>query len=103
MRGTNGSDRVSCGSISTEVKVTASGAPVTWLAQARDRHPGSRRPYEGTVLSGVSVDPSAGTLDSGQSVVLRVRGSFDGGTELYVVVEANDSPSSLQAVSLKCR
>jgi hypothetical protein len=102
-RGTKGSDRVSCGSISTEFKISADSGAVTWTAQPRDRHPGNRKPYAGSTADGVSVSPSSGSLRDGGSVVVTVRGSFEGGKEFYVVVEPNGEFAGTKAIAFACR
>lgn len=72
-RGTNGTTRVDCSDIDSELKITAFDGTARWSA---------------TSASGVSISPSSGFLDEGASEVVHVGGSYSGGAGFDVVVSA---------------
>ncbi|WP_041255061.1 hypothetical protein [Frankia sp. EAN1pec] len=78
-RGTTGTDRVDCSSIDSELKISAYGGMIRWNAAS---------------ASGVSVSPSSGFLDEGESEVVRVGGSYSDGEGFTVVVSAPNQSGS---------
>jgi hypothetical protein len=103
MRGTNGSQRVSCDAIATEFKLEPNGGRIRWTAQALDRY--TDKPWEpGSVASGVTVTPSSGVLDPGASQVIRISGSFTGpDRKFWVAVSApNRTGHSGSTIEFSC-
>jgi hypothetical protein len=102
-RGTSGSDSVSCSSISSEFKVSPDGGRIRWTALISDHDPDG--PVPGRRPEGVSVEPSSGMLDPGNSQVVRVRGSFDGSDRhFWVKVQApNRTGSGGVTLQFNCR
>lgn len=102
-RGTSGSDSVSCSSISSEFKVSPNGGRIRWTSLISDHDPDG--PVPGRRPEDVSVEPSSGMLDPGDSQVVRVRGSFDGSDRhFWVKVQApNRSGSGGVTVQFNCR
>jgi hypothetical protein len=102
-RGTSGSDRVSCSSIASEFKVSANGGRVRWTTQLADHDPDG--PVPSRTPEGVSVSPGSGTLDQGQSTVVRVRGNFDGRDRKFWVKVAAPNRTGSGGVTLQfnCR
>ncbi|WP_242605661.1 hypothetical protein [Frankia sp. Cppng1_Ct_nod] len=70
-RGTNSTNHVDCASIDSKLKISANAGAIRWKA---------------TSASGVSVTPSSGFLDKGESEVVRIGGSYSGGGGFTVVV-----------------
>jgi hypothetical protein len=77
---TDGTGRISCGSINSEIKVTAQGRS-QWTAVAKQTHVQS----DPAPVRGVTVSPSSGELESGRSATIRVQGSFEGATKVFYV------------------
>ncbi|MCK9932596.1 hypothetical protein MXD62_36580 [Frankia sp. Mgl5] len=78
-RGTSGTARVDCSSIDSELKISAFDGAIRWNAAS---------------ASGVSVSPSSGFLDEGESEVVRIAGSYTGGGGFDVVVSAPNRSGS---------
>ncbi len=72
-RGTSGTERVDCADIDSELKISAHDGSVRWTA---------------TPAAGVSVSPSSGFLDKGESQIVHVGGSYSGGGGFSVKVSA---------------
>jgi hypothetical protein len=72
-RGTTGTDHVDCARIATELKVSAYGGRIHWTA---------------TAPSGVTISPSSGDLDEGDSQVLSIGGTYAGGRSFPLKVSA---------------
>lgn len=101
-RGTSGTDRVACSSITSEVKITAYSGRIVWTAQAVDRQP-SGWPIGGNRLSDVTFDPPTGVLEEGGSTVMRIGGSFSGGGAFFVAVSApNSAGHGYQTIQFNC-
>jgi hypothetical protein len=103
-RGTSGSDSVSCSSISSEFTVSPNGGRIRWTALISDHDPDG--PVPGRRPEGVSVEPSSGMLDPGNSQLVRVRGTFDGSDRhFWVKVLAPNRATSGAGVTLRfnCR
>lgn len=101
-RGTSGTDTVRCSAVNSELAVSANGGPIAWSAKAYDR-PSTKVPHDGTPIAKVTFDPPSGTLESGESAVVRIRGSFSG-SQFYVEVSApNNSGFSAVTVPFTCR
>ncbi len=75
-----GSDRISCGSINSEITVTAQ-ARSQWTAEAKRTHVQADR----GIANGVTLSPSSGELDAGESATIRVQGSYDGVAKVFYV------------------
>jgi hypothetical protein len=95
----NGSDRISCDSVNTEVKLVAKEGTARWSASAK------RSPNFADKLAaqGVQVSPGSGELDEGDSAVIRVRGSFDKTNKYFYVVVVSRDGSTSHSVEFKCR
>ncbi|WP_239405598.1 hypothetical protein [Frankia sp. Cj3] len=78
-RGTNATSRVDCASIDSKLKISAYHGAIRWKA---------------TSASGVSVTPSSGFLNEGESEVVRIGGSYSGGGSFMVVVSAPNRTGS---------
>jgi hypothetical protein len=78
-RGTDGTERVDCSDIVTELNVSAYSGRIHWTA---------------TSDQGVSVSPSSGELEDGQDVLVRIRGSYADGDSFKVVVSAPNRAGS---------
>lgn len=95
IRGTKGTERVSCSAIETEFRVSADQGKVRWSLHIRDAAPGARAPYPGNTPPGIVADATSGTLENGQSRIVRLRGRFDGpGRAFFVVVDAPTASGS---------
>lgn len=86
-RGTTGTDHVDCARISTELKVSANGGRIHWTA---------------TAPSGVTISPSSGDLDEGDSQVLRIGGSYDGSRSFTLAVSTRNKPGSSTQTEFAC-
>jgi hypothetical protein len=95
----NGSDRISCDSVDTEVELVAKDGTARWSASAK------RSPNFADKLAaqGVQVSPASGELDEGDSTVIRVRGSFDKTNKYFYVVVVSRDGSTSHSVEFKCR
>lgn len=72
-RGTSGTDRVDCSNIDSELKISARDGSVRWTA---------------VPAAGVSVLPSSGFLNEGESQVIHVGGRYTGAQTFTVNVSA---------------
>ncbi|SNQ49541.1 conserved exported hypothetical protein [Frankia canadensis] len=72
-RGTSGTERVDCSNIDSELKISARDGSVRWTA---------------VPAAGVSVSPSSGFLDEGESQVIHVGGRYTGAQTFTVNVSA---------------
>ena len=77
MRGTNGSDHVSCSHIDTEFAVYPESGSVEWTASPHDTPIDLGAPQARALLPGVSITPSHGLLDPGQRTAVHVSGTVD--------------------------
>ncbi|MEV4319083.1 hypothetical protein [Actinocrispum sp. NPDC049592] len=95
-----GSDRISCGSINSEITVTAQGRS-QWTAEAKRTHVQADR----GIANGVTLSPSSGELDSGESATIRVQGSYDGVSKVFYVfvMTPNRSGSGGSVLEFTCR
>jgi hypothetical protein len=92
LRGTNGSDRVSCGNINTEFAVYPESGSIAWAASPRDTPIDLGNPQVRAPLSGVTVTPAHGVLGPGQRTVVHVTGSVAAPAKTFWVwVTAPDS------------
>jgi hypothetical protein len=87
--------RVSCADIHTELKLVAQNGAVDWTSRAVDRWTPTS---VGSPVSSVTVTPSSGTLASGASVVVEIRGSYPAGNEKFWVLF--DYPTSIGPASV---
>ncbi|MCL9795831.1 hypothetical protein [Frankia sp. AgKG'84/4] len=89
-RGTNGTERVDCADIDSELRISAFNGSVRWTAAP---------------AAGVSVSPSSGFLDEGESQVVHVGGSYAGGGGFTVNVSApsRSGGSGGVAAAFTCR
>jgi hypothetical protein len=83
--------RVSCSNIQTEERLTASTGPVNWTARAVDQVSNTGA---GNVIGSITASPSSGSLADGASTVVRIGGSYPGGTRFVVVFEYPTSVGS---------
>jgi hypothetical protein len=97
---TEGTGPISCGSIDSEIKVTAQGRS-QWTAVAKRTYVQS----DPVLAKGVTVSPASGELESGRSATVRVQGSYEGATKVfYVFVTApNRSGSGGTVLEYQCR
>jgi hypothetical protein len=107
MRQTQGTDRVACDAIQSEFAVSmASGdGKVRWTGQVFATSP-RQYPFGADELRGIALDPATGLLELGQRQLIRVRGTFDGGSgnHFYVVVSApNSVGTGWSSVEFTCR
>jgi hypothetical protein len=89
MRGTTGTERVNCSNIVTEFLVSPTGAYIEWTAQAMDREPSSGR-INGNRISTITLSPASGTVQPGQSQLVKVRGNYDGQDRRFWVPVRNE-------------
>jgi hypothetical protein len=94
-RGTNGTDHVACSAINTELLIFPYDGRIRWTATASATKTDSF-PYVGASLPSIVLQPSSGVLDLGQTQVLHISGTYDGGSgaTFYVEVTAPKSPGA---------
>lgn len=94
-----GSDKVDCGAISGQVKLTAHDGKAAWTARAQlgDSF------VANTPASGVRVSPASGTLDEGRGSTIQVTGTFDKTAKVFYVMVVSRSGSTGKAVKFTCR
>jgi hypothetical protein len=95
----SGDNRISCDKVDAEVKVVAKEGKARWTASAK------RSPTfaDKLLAEGITVSPASGVLESGQSTVLHVRGSFDKRNQFFSVFLVSRSGGSAKGVEFKCR
>jgi hypothetical protein len=94
-----GSDKVDCGAISAQVKLTAHDGKAAWTARAQlgDSF------VANTPASGVRVSPASGTIDNGRSSTIQVTGTFDKAAKVFYVMVVSRDGSTGKAVKFTCR
>lgn len=93
-----GSEKVDCGAVNTQVKLTAHEGRAAWTARAQlgDSF------VANAPASGVRVSPASGTLDDGRGSTIQVSGAFNTAKFFYVMVVSR-SGSTGKAVKFTCR
>ncbi|MFC1436206.1 hypothetical protein ACEZDB_36795 [Streptacidiphilus sp. N1-3] len=77
LRGTNGSDHVSCSHIDTEFAVYPESGSIQWTASPRDTSIDVGSPQVRAPLPGVALTPAQGILGPDQKAVVHVSGTVD--------------------------
>lgn len=94
-RGTSGSDHVACPAIQSEFLVTAFGGRMNWSARA-GRRTLTGYPFVDDLLDTVTLDPTNGTLEEGQSTLVRVGGHADVAASFFVAVAVRNGAQTIE-------
>lgn len=104
MRGTNGTDRVSCSDIHSEFLVRPQSGTIRWTATAHDIDISFANGQVRALLPGITVSPAEGLDGPGQNTLVRVTGSVDPPTKRFWiwVVPPNRTGSGGVGVEFTC-